>query len=176
MYKLQQTGNQVFAIWTPANEQITLKKKAKTMARQAVQPPAKLEDQTLSAKATAMCLAKQKHQQKPIEKVGEYTKKFDTALLGKHTRLLNNVFRYTEADILAQLRTGMSRVNGYLYRIDATNTDLCACGQAKETVEHFLFHGTRWDQYREIMLRHTTTKKGNLSYFLGGKAASDTSS
>ena len=37
-HKLQQTGNQVFAIWTPANEQIALKEKAKAMARQAVQP------------------------------------------------------------------------------------------------------------------------------------------
>jgi len=173
MYKLQQTRNQVFAIWTPANEQIPLKQKAKAMARQAVQPPTKLKDQTLRAKATVLCLAKQKHQRKPIQKVGEYTRKFDTALPGKHTRLLYNGFKRTEANILVQLRTGMSRLNGYLYHINAADTDLCSCGQAKETVEHFLFRCTRWDQYRETMLQHTTTKKGSLSYFLGGKAASD---
>ena len=117
MYKLQQTGNQVLAIWTPANKQITLKEKAKAMARQAVQPPTKLKDQTLSAKATVPCLAKQKHQRKPIEKVGEYTRKLDTALPGKHTRLLYNGLKRTEADILVQLRTGMSRLNRHLHRI-----------------------------------------------------------
>jgi hypothetical protein len=173
MYKLQQTGNQVVAIWAPANEQIPLKEKAKAMARQAVQPPTELKDQPPSAKATVLRLAKQKHQWKPIQQVGEFTRKFDTALPGKHTRLLYNSFKRTEADILAQLRTGMSRLNGYLYHINAADTDLCACGQAKETVDHFLFRCTRWDQYREPMLRHTTTKKGSLSYFLGGKAASD---
>ena len=33
----------------------------------------------------------------------------------------------------------MSRLNGYLYRINAADTDLCACGQAKETVNIFYF-------------------------------------
>ena len=146
------------------------------MARQAVQPLTEVKDQTSSAKATVLCLAKQKYKGKPIERVGEYTRKFDTALPGNHTRLLYNGFKRTEANILAQLRTGMSRLNGYLYRINAADTDLCACGQAKETVEHFLFRCTRWDQHRETMLRHTTTKKGSLSFFLGGKAASDPSS
>jgi hypothetical protein len=143
IYKLQQAGNQVVAIWTLATEQITLKEKAKAMARHAVQPPLEFKDQTSSAKATVLSLAKQKHQRKPIEKVGEYTRKFDTALPGKHTRLLYNSFNRTEADILVQLRTGMSRLNRYLHRINAVNTDLCACAQAKETVEHFLFRCTR---------------------------------
>ena len=92
MYKLQQTGNQVVAIWAPANEQIPLKEKAKAMARQAVQPPTELIHQPPSAKATVLRLAKQNHQWKPIQRVGEYTKKFDTALPGKHTRLLYNSF------------------------------------------------------------------------------------
>jgi hypothetical protein len=146
------------------------------MATQAVQPLTEVKDQTLSAKATVLSLAKKKHQGKPIKKVGEYTRKFDTAFPGKHTRLLYNTFKRTEANILAQLRTGMSRLNGYLHRINAADSDLCACGQAKETVEHFLFRCTHWDQHREAMLQHTATKKGSLSYFLGGKAASDPSS
>jgi hypothetical protein len=91
----------VFAIWTPANEQVTLKEKAKAMARQAVQRRTEVKDQTSSAKATVLCLAKQNHQGKPIERVGEYTRKFDTALPGKHTRLLYNGLKRTEADILA---------------------------------------------------------------------------
>ena len=75
--------------------------------------------------------------------------------------------------ILAQLRTGMARLNGYLHRIGAAESDQCACGQATETVQHFLFRCTRWDAYRTQMLERTETRKGNLSFYLGGKAPSD---
>jgi hypothetical protein len=175
-HRLEETGNLVFPIWTPANAQIPLKEKAKAMARQATEPSTEVKEQTPSAKSTVLCLAKQEHEGKLIEGVGEYTRKLDTALPGKHTRLLYNGFKRTEACILAQLRTGMSRLNGFLYRINAAETDLCACGQAKETIEHFLFRCSRWDQHREAMLRQSNSKPGSLSYFLGGKAASDPSS
>jgi hypothetical protein len=174
-YKLKKTGNQVVAIWAPANEQIFLRENAKATARRAAQASPTENHQTPSAKATVLCLAKRKYQGQPIERVGEYIMKFDTALPGKHTRLLYNQLNRTEAYVLAQLRTGMSRLNGYLYHITAANTAQCACGQAKETVEHFLFRCNQWDQYRQAMLRHTATKQGSLSFFLGGKAASDSS-
>ena len=172
-HRLQETGNQVFAIWTPANEQITLQEKAKAMARQAVESFRDAKEQTSSAKTTVLCLAKRKYKGQVFERVGEYTRKFDRALPGKHTRLLYDGFKRTEAGILAQLRTGMSRLNGYLYRINAAETDLCICGQAKETVEHFLFRCSQWDQYRDILRKQTDTKMGCLSFFLGGKSPSD---
>jgi hypothetical protein len=142
-HKVTEAGNLVFAMWTPANEQISVREKAKAMARKATELHTDVNDHTPGAKTTVLCLAKQEFHPKPIQRVGEYTRKFDTAFLGKHTYSLYNGFKRTEADILAQLRTGMSRLNGYLYRINAVGSDLCACGQAKETVEHFLFHCTR---------------------------------
>ena len=126
----------------------------------------------LSTKATFLRLAKQKHQGKPIEGVGEYTRKLDTALPGKHTRLLYNSFKHTEAGLLAQLHTGIAQLNRYLYRIGVPETDLCTCGQAKETVEHLLFPCSCWNQYRERMLQQTDTKMGCLSFCLEGKAFS----
>ena len=113
------------------------------MARQAVESFRDAKEQTSSAKTTVLCLAKRKYKGRAFERVGEYTRKLDTALPGTHTRLLYNNFKRTEAGILAQLRTGISRLNGYLYRINAAQTDLCACGQAEETVEHFLFRCTQ---------------------------------
>jgi hypothetical protein len=141
------------------------------MARQAVESLRDAKEQTSSAKTTVLCLARRKHKGELIERVGEYTRKFDTALLGTHTRLLYNSFKRTEAGILAQLRTGMSRLNGYLYRINAAETDLCTCGHAKETVEHFLFRCSQWDQHRNILRKQTDTKMGCLSLF---KSPSDT--
>jgi hypothetical protein len=90
------------------------KRKAKAAARQAAEPWREVQEHSPSAKATVLCRAKQKHEGKLIEEVGEYTRKLDTALPGRHTRLLYNAFKRIEASILAQLRTGMSRLNGYL--------------------------------------------------------------
>ena len=175
-HRLAQAGNRVCARWAPVNEHVYLMEKAKATARQAANLSTQMNDSIPSARATVLSLAKHDLQLKPIENVGKYTRNFDTALPGKHTSCLYNAFKRTEAEILAQLRTGMSRLNGYLYRIKAIDSDLCACGQAKETVEHFLFRCTQWNEQRKQMLRHTTTRIGSLSFFLGGKAVSDPAS
>jgi hypothetical protein len=53
-------------------------------------------------------------------------------------------------------------------------TDECPCGQAKETVEHFLFRCVKWMVQRKEMMRQCVEeKRGNVSFHLGGKAASD---
>jgi hypothetical protein len=46
---------------------------------------------------------------------GKYTTGLDRALPGKHTKLLYDSFERMEAYILAQLRTGMARLNEYLH-------------------------------------------------------------
>jgi hypothetical protein len=160
-------------MWTPSQEEVTLRAKAKALAKQATRG----EDykQVQGAKATILqqAIAKQRQQGRQIETVGEYTRKMDIALPGKHTRLLYNSFKWAEASILAQLHTGMTRLNGYLHQIGASDTDQCACGHARETVEHFLFRCTQWDQHRHRLYQQTETKMGCLSFFLGGKALSD---
>jgi hypothetical protein len=79
----------------------------------------------------------------------------------------------TEAGVLAQLRTGMARLNSYLHRIKAALSDQCACGQATETVDHFLFRCQQWDEHRTEMLQCTDIHRGNLSFYLGGRSPSD---
>jgi hypothetical protein len=78
-----------------------------------------------------------------------------------------------EADVLSQLRTGMARINSYLSKIGAAESDMCECGRAPETMEHFLFRCTRWEAERESMRQVGQNMVGNLSFFLGGKSASD---
>ncbi|KZL63694.1 putative transposable element [Colletotrichum incanum] len=95
------------------------------------------------------------------------------ALPGKHTRQLYDSLSWKQASILAQLRTGMARLNWYLHQIGAAASEQCACGQAAETVEHFLFRCTQWTVQRAPMIQRTDTDRGNLSFYLGGKAASD---
>jgi hypothetical protein len=78
-----------------------------------------------------------------------------------------------KANVLAQLRTAMARLSGYLHRIGVVGSDQCAYGQARETVEHFLFNCLLWEMYRERLLEQTETRRGSLSYCLGGKALFD---
>jgi len=58
-----------------------------------------------------------------LEKVGRYSKRIDTALPGKHTRLLYDHLSQKEAGVLAQLRTGIVKLNIYLYQIIAASLD-----------------------------------------------------
>lgn len=48
-----------------------------------------------------------------------------------------------QASILAQLRTGMTPLDGYLHNIKAVESNLCKCGEAVESREHFVFHCAR---------------------------------
>lgn len=53
-----------------------------------------------------------------------------------------------KASILAQLPTGHARLNGYLHRIRKADSNLCKRGMERETVPHFLFRCTRWNEQR----------------------------
>ncbi|KAM9874697.1 transposon I factor [Verticillium dahliae] len=90
-----------------------------------------------------------------------------------HTRWIYDGLSAAQASVLAQLRTGMTRLNTYLRKIGAALDVECACGQAAETVEHFLFRCLRWTSLRAEMQQVTRSKTGSLSFHLGGKAPTD---
>ena len=147
---------------------------AKVEARNATQASATPQGPSPVMQATALGLARSyvRSQELP-DKIGKHSKRVDTALPGRHTKQLYKGWTWKEASILAQLMTGMARLNGYLVHVNAADTELCDCGRAKETVEHFLFHCRKWTDYRREMLACTQERRGNLSFYLGGKALSD---
>ncbi|OQE33211.1 hypothetical protein PENNAL_c0436G00925, partial [Penicillium nalgiovense] len=173
--RLQRNRNHVQFRWVSASEDNKLLGLAKVQARAATQEDALLQKSAPRMKSTTLNLARSQAVPRntlPAD-VGKHAKRVDAALPGKHTRLLYDRLSWKEATVLAQLRTGMARLNGYLYRINAAATDQCACGQAKETVEHFLFRCRKWTAHRTEMLQCTDIHRGNLSFYLGGKSPSD---
>ena len=114
-----------------------------------------------------------RRRQQLAEKVGKFSKRVDAALPGKHTRKLYDQLTWKEASVLAQLRTGMARLNAYLVLVKAAPSDQCDCGEARETVEHFLFRCRRWTSHRTEMLQCTEVHRSNISFYLGGKSPSD---
>ena len=138
--KLRKKGTLVTIIWLPTSEENELLKLAKDKAKSATRQGATPQTQLSRMKSTTLNIARAKRSTSRLpEDVGKHSKRVDTALPGKHTRQLYDRLSWKEASVLAQLRTGMAKINTYLYRIKAASTDQCACGQAKETVEHFLF-------------------------------------
>ncbi|CDM38601.1 Probable transposable element [Penicillium roqueforti FM164] len=125
-----------------------------------------------SNKAAVLTLRNPRRHELP-ENIGRHTKRVDAALPGKHTRQLYDRLTWKEASVLAQLRTGMARLNRYLNQINIAETDQCDYRQARETVEHFLFRYRKWMTHRTEMLQCTQTHRGNISFFLGGKQPSD---
>lgn len=172
---MREKDNHIQIAWAPPEEEFELGKKAKAAARQATAQGRSPLSQPYQAKSTMLntVRAKQRTGKKIPERIGRYSKNIDIALPGKHTRILYDTFKRREASVLAQLRTGMARLNGYLHQIGAAESDQCTCGQAKETIEHFLFRCTKWTTHRTQMLQQTETRRGSLSFYLGGKASSD---
>ncbi len=107
------------------------------------------------------------------EGVGRFSKTIDAALPGDHTRIIYEEHSWKKRSTLAQLRTDMARLNGYLHRIRAVSSGQCACGETRETVEHFLLHCPRWDEQRRLFREDASTKWDDLSFRLGGKSAAD---
>ena len=105
----------------------------------------------------------------PLGEGGSFIRKLDTALPGKHTKEIYNQLSKKEASILAQLRTGKSKLNDYLKVIGASESENCLCGE-KEDVKHFLLRCMRWQEIRPGMMRGIeNTSRGNISHLLGGK-------
>lgn len=158
----------------PSQEKITLKTRAKKAAKKAT-GTGQIGRRKIGSKATVLAaiLQKSRGKRELPKGVGKYTTELDRVLPGKHTKLLYDSLKRTEAGILAQLRTGIARLNEYPHRIGVSESDQCECGQASESVNHFLFRRTKWDQRRHQLFRETDTRKGCLSFFLGGKAPSD---
>ena len=172
---LENRGNIITGVWIPAEWDIDLRRRAKTAAQQAVQLGFVQKEEIYAAKSTILntALNKQKRDKRLPEGIGKFSKEMDAALPGKHTRNLYDELKRSEASILAQLRTGMALLNGYLHRIGVVESNKCSCGIGKETVKHFIFRCPKWDNQRRQLLQQIGNRKGCLSTALGGKAASD---
>jgi len=95
----------------------------------------------------------------------------DSALPGSHTRYLYDDLVRQDAALLCQLRTGKSRLNGYLAKIKAVDSDKCECDNTTiENVRHFLFECPRWTNQRQSLREAAGNRWGDLSFFLGGRS------
>jgi ribonuclease HI len=174
--RLRKGNNRVKMIWVPSSvDNLSMNREAKRQAKKATRAECAPQSLPYQARSTRLRLvATQLHQQRRLpDSVGNYSKRIDRALPGKHAQAIYDICKRREAGVFSQMRTGMARINSYLCKIGAAESDMCECGQAPETMEHFLFRCTRWETEREGMRQVGQDMMGNLSFFLGGKSVSD---
>ena len=103
-------------------------------------------------------------------KTGKYLQQIDAALPGTHVRKLYDTLTRREAQVLAQLRTGHSRLRGFLAKLGFEDSPACECGERVETVRHFLLHCPRYQDLRMDMIEEARDRYGDMSYMLGGRS------
>jgi ribonuclease HI len=159
--------------WVPGHEGIAGNERANELAQTAT-----ADSQPMSAPAATVPISvvysrgrtagfKPKQEEFYGAKTEKFLQKIDKALLGKHTKKLYNALNRTDATILAQLRTNISRLNTYLHNIKVAETDKCECG-VLETIQHFPFFCPRWRQQRQDLKSAHDRRFCNISYPLGG--------
>ena len=160
--------------WIPGHDASLGNSKADELAKQATTEdrdiPAMSTARPLSVvrKAARKCGIRPSYDAFRATKSGQFTKKIDRAVPGKHTLLLYNGLKRSEAAILSQIRTGCARINKYLSKIGAAESELCKHCQQIESIPHLLFTCRKWEQHRADMRAEHGNRYGELSYALGG--------
>lgn len=164
-------GPRVAFQWLPAHSNIAGNERAHTLAREAtedrqpVPPSVKLKAAAIRESRDHDECGRQRFR---ASRGGRHAKDLDGALPGAHTRQLYDSLTRPEAQLIAQLRTGKCRLNSYLYRINAVESNLCDLCRVPETVRHFLVECARWTAERAEHIQAATKRWCDVSYILGG--------
>lgn len=179
MRYLKEFNNRVIFAWAPVEPTFVLGHRAKQLAQQSTDEDRVAHDRVAHDRVRVSKGTFHNVQDRLRRAtlqlsttVENIVRRIDAAWPGNHTRRMYEDLSKRQASILAQLRTGMTPLNGYLYNIKATETNLCDCGEAAESREHFIFHCSRWNEQRKIL--GVWTGEENLSRLLGGKSTTDT--
>ena len=173
--KMGRQGCSIQTRWVPSDSQKQWNRTAKAYAKTYTKEPQadSIPADRLSVRTAVRAYIKRliPSQDKLPEAVGRHIKEVDSALPGKHIKQIYNALTRRTAKILAQLRTGMARLNSYLNAIKSTESAECDYCGSKETVKHFLFQCSQWRDQREQILQVANSRWGDLSYFLGGRSS-----
>jgi ribonuclease HI len=163
-------GTKIEFRWVPAHAGVKLNEAANEQARIATEKDSIPQQPHLPRLATAARREDTnyltKREMTATEK-DSFRRHIDQAIPGKHTRTLYDRLSKKDASVLAQLRTGKCRLNHYLARINAAQTEICQCGREAETVRHFLFRCPRWRTTRNDLQLTSQPRWGEHAYCLG---------
>lgn len=134
--------NRVVFAWTPVSSIFELGQKAKRLAQRSTEEGRAAQDPVeLTKRAVKNVQSRLRRAPSQTSTTfGETVCRINAAWLGNHTRRIYDDISKRRASILAQLRTSMTPLYGYIHNIKLAETNLCDCGEAAESRERFIFH------------------------------------
>ena len=163
------TGAQTTIEWTPGHASIKGNDLADALAKDAAEQAKHLGDSCIMVTSQDVTKASQDLI------VSKWQMRWDHSSRGRHLHTLRNKVSLTQTKTrypletsrrkIAQLRTGYSKLNDYLYKIGQATSPECSCGFSNETVLHYLLDCPLYEEDRGRMIHriHTTTGIGHLS-------------
>ena len=153
--RIREAGIEVEISWTPGHANIRGNEEADRMAKEAAEE-AKEKGESELPPATTLCDVKAAAKESGYKKWQERWMKAETGreLFDLRPRVdykMKHTFDSVGGErAVAQLRTGYTRINEYLHKVNVVESDKCQCG-AIETVSHYLLACPLYDEEREIM-------------------------
>jgi hypothetical protein len=179
IYSLLETARQqqlkIQFSWVPAHSGILGNEMAHSLAHSATELGRIPVDKKVTLKEGRKPDRNREEQQRAYFQslnVARHLRNLDAALPGRHVRKLYDRLKRADAAILAQLRGGYCRLNGYLFKIGQTDSERCECGE-RETVEHFLLECPRWAIQRERRWRREERGKLTVAKMCGAYSSEE---
>ena len=152
---MREAGIEVDISWTPGHADIKGNEQADKMAKEAAEE-AKEKSESELPPATTLSDVKTAAKESSMKKWQERWVKAETGrdLFEYRPRVdykIKHVFESAGGErAVAQLRTGFIRLNEYLHKIGAVDSNKCQCGEI-ESISHYLLDCQLFENEREIM-------------------------
>ncbi len=175
--RVAEKGRRLEVAWVPGHDGIEGNEEADGLAKEATEQGATIDPPVWMKGKFKAVIAKQIREKLTMELIqqkwstGASLRRIDSAIPGRHVLTLYNNLTSTEAHVLAQMRTGHSRLKSFLARRVLEEDDQCECGEDVETLRHFLLHCKRYDSQRRRMAVELGRNYGNISHMLGGRGS-----
>ena len=166
-------GQRICLTWIPAHSAIPGNEEADKLARQTTTPTSvvaplpRLEVKFKTAITSRLRPVPQSMEPRREWTTGRHLREVDAGLPGKQVEILYDPLSRKEAQVLAKLRTGQSKLRGFLAKIGAVEDNRCEWGQGKDDTRHFLFHCGQYPHLRGDVTREAQSRYGDLSYVPG---------
>ena len=174
--RVTRPDGQITVRWTPAHEGIEGNERADEEARTATEErdeePALPHLTLKAARVMEIDRATAEKSGKAIRRQAPNPTQHQRIVQAKRCKTGVRLYKdltWKETSVLARLRTGHCGLNGFLHRINRSDTANCECGYERETVKHFLIDCPTYADERRTMRTKVGSRNMRVERLLGDR-------